>query len=140
MIRVTRRVAIAEDEIRESFVRASGPGGQHVNTTSTAVELRFDIAGSPNLPEDVRQRLLAQADRRITQDGVVVILAQSHRSQARNRDDALQRLIEMIQAATVVQAIRRPTRPTLASKKRRLEAKSGRSTVKSLRRGPRHDD
>ena len=136
MIRVSRRVTLREDEIVESFVRASGPGGQHVNTTATAVELRFDIARSPSLPEDVRHRLLALADRRITQDGVIVIVAQGHRSQARNRVEALDRLVELVKAATVPPTIRRPTRPTLASKTRRLTGKSNRSQVKSLRRGP----
>ncbi len=140
LIRISSRVAIGEDEVRESFIRASGPGGQHVNTTATAVELRFDIAASPTLPDDVRRRLLARTDRRITQWGVIVIVAGEHRSQVRNRAAALERLVEVIRDACVVQPVRRPTRPTLASKKRRLDAKSRRSGLKSTRRDTRHDE
>jgi ribosome-associated protein len=139
MIRITPRVAIAEEEIGEAFIRAPGPGGQHVNTTASAVELRFDAARSSSLPEDVRHRLLARADRRITQEGVIVIVASEHRSQIRNREAALERLVEMIRAATIVPRVRRATRPTLASKKRRLDAKSRRSTIKAFRRDLRDD-
>jgi ribosome-associated protein len=140
MITVTPLISIGEDEISESFVRASGAGGQHVNKTSSAVELRFDARRSPNLPEHVRERLVTLAGQRMTQDGVIVIFAQTHRSQALNRKEALDRLVALIQAASVRKPIRRPTRPTLASKTRRLEAKGRRAAVKGLRRGGGHDD
>ena len=126
--------AIDRAELSETFMRASGPGGQHVNTTSTAVELRFDAAGSPNVPDFVKGRLPAVAGRQLTRDGVLVITADTHRSQQRNRDDALDKLIAMLRRAAVRPKSRRPTRPTLASKVRRLDGKSRRSTVKSGRR------
>lgn len=135
MIRVTRGIAIDEREISESFVRASGPGGQNVNKVSTAVELRFDVRRSPSLPDDVRSRLERLAGRRLTGDGVLVLAANRHRTQEHNRRDARNRLIELIQRASVATAPRRPTRPTAASRKRRLEAKRRRAAVKSLRRG-----
>ena len=135
MIPVTHFIAIDENEISETFVRSSGPGGQHVNTTSSAVQLRFDARNSPNLPEDVRLRLGRIAGQRMTRDGVIVITAEAHRSQVRNREDALQRLIALIRQASIRPAIRRPTKPTLASKKRRLDAKARRSSVKSDRQG-----
>lgn len=135
MIAVTSTIALDEDEIGESFVRASGPGGQHVNKSSTAVQLRFDARASPNLPAPVRDRLARLAGGRMTRDGVLVIVAQSHRSQALNRKDALERLVALIRDAAVAPTVRRPTRPTLGSKTRRLEAKGRRSAVKSMRRG-----
>ena len=134
MIHVTGRIAIDEREIEESFVRASGPGGQNVNKLSTAVQLRFDVRHSPSLPPDVRERLERMAGSRLTNDGVLVIIAQRHRTQARNRADALDRLIEMIRQAAITPVKRRPTRPTKASRERRIEGKKRRSGLKNLRR------
>jgi ribosome-associated protein len=140
MIRVTDNISIDDSEISEQFVRASGPGGQNVNKLSTAVQLRFDVRHSPSLPHDVRLRLEHLAGRRLTREGVLVIIAQQHRTQERNRQDAQDRLVELIRQASVRPKPRRPTRPTRASKVRRLEGKKRRSTVKALRRsGPSHD-
>jgi ribosome-associated protein len=133
MIRVNPQIELDEREIQEDFVRASGPGGQNVNKVSTAVQLRFDVANSPSLPEPVRTRLAALAGRRLTRDGVLIIEAERYRSQRRNRDDALERLIELIREACEVDKPRRPTRPTLASKKRRLESKQRLGETKKLR-------
>jgi ribosome-associated protein len=133
MIRITDHIAIDESEISESFIRASGPGGQNVNKLSTAVQLRFDVRNSPSLPDEVRERLQRLAGRRLTRDGVLVITAQRFRTQERNREDALERLIELVRAATVRPVKRRPTRPTFASKVRRLEGKKRRGGVKALR-------
>lgn len=133
MIRVNAQIELDEREIQEDFVRASGPGGQNVNKVSTAVQLRFDVARSPSLPDAVRERLTAIAGRRMTQDGVLIIEAERYRSQRRNRDDALERLIELIREACEVDKPRRPTRPTLASKKRRLDSKQRRGETKKLR-------
>ncbi len=139
MIRVTSRISIEEREIEESFIRASGPGGQNVNKVSSAVQLRFDVRHSPSLPDAVRARLEKLAGSRLTLDGVLILTAQAHRSQERNRQDALDRLIALIRQAAVAPIPRRPTRPTLGSKLRRLEAKGVRSTIKKLR-GPARDD
>ena len=133
MIQVTNSIALDEAELQESFIRASGPGGQNVNKVESAVQLRFDVRHSPSLPEDVRERLERLAGRRLTNDGVLIITAQRFRTQERNREDALERLIALIQQATERQKPRRPTRPTLASKRRRLETKGRRSEVKKGR-------
>jgi ribosome-associated protein len=133
MIRVNTRIELDEREIQEDFVRASGPGGQNVNKVSTAVQLRFDVARSPSLPGPVRERLIKLAGRRLTQDGVLIIEAERYRSQRRNRDDALERLLALIREACEVDKPRRPTRPTLASKKRRLDSKQRRGETKKLR-------
>ena len=130
MLEITPQLAIAEDELLERFVRSSGPGGQNVNKVATAVELRFDAARSPSLPEEVRARLLARRDRRITDEGVVVISAQRFRTQDRNRQDARERLAAIIAAATVAPVKRVATRPTKASKERRLTGKRERAQVK----------
>ena len=125
-------VAIDPDEVEFSAIRAQGPGGQNVNKVSNAVQARFDI-GASSLPADVKERLRALPDARITRDGVVVIKAQSARSLERNRADALARLQALVDAAAKVAIVRRPTRPTLGSQRRRLESKAGRSQVKALR-------
>jgi len=133
MIRITDRISIDERELEERFVRASGPGGQNVNKLSSAVQLRFDVRRSPSLSPDVRARLEQLAGRRLTRDGVIVIMAQRHRTQERNRQDALDRLVELIERASVAPTPRRPTRPTRGSKERRLATKKNRAGIKSLR-------
>ena len=133
MIRITDRISIDDSELHESFIRASGPGGQNVNKLATAVQLRFDVRQSPSLPQAVRARLERLAGRRLTGDGVLVITAQRHRTQERNRQDALDRLVELVRAAAVEPKPRRPTRPTLGSQKRRLESKKRHSGTKRLR-------
>jgi ribosome-associated protein len=133
MIAITPTLAIDESEILETFIRGSGPGGQNVNKVASAVQLRFDARRSRSLPDDVAIRLMKLAGSRLTQDGVIVITAQRHRTQERNREDALGRLVDLIRQATERPKPRRPTRPTLASKKRRLETKGKRSQVKRIR-------
>jgi ribosome-associated protein len=135
MIPVTDRLAIDERSIEESFIRASGPGGQNVNKVASAVQLRFDLAGS-GLPPEVRARAARLAGARLTQEGAVLITAQRYRSQERNRADALQRLIELLRRAAEAPKPRRPTKPTAASRRKRLEAKARRSRVKSGRAAP----
>jgi ribosome-associated protein len=137
MIRVTGTIAIDEREIHQQFIRASGPGGQNVNKVATAVQLRFDAAHSPSLPEDVRNRLLHLAGRRLTKEGYLVIDARRFRTQEQNRQDALARLVDLIRRAAQKPKIRKRTKPTLASRERRLERKRRRSKTKQLRRaGP----
>jgi ribosome-associated protein len=135
MIRITDSIAIDESELEESFIRASGPGGQHVNKTESAVQLRFDARRSRSLPNEVALRLMKLAGSRLTQDGVIVITAQSERSQKRNREEALARLVELIQQAAVRPVPRRATKPTKASKQRRIDTKKRRGGIKSLRQG-----
>jgi ribosome-associated protein len=133
MIRINDDIAIGEDEIEESFVRSSGPGGQNVNKLSSAVQLRFDVRHSPNLAPDVRARLERLAGSRLTREGVLIISAQRHRTQERNRQDARDRLIELIRRAAIAPIPRRATKPTAGSRERRLQTKKRRSSIKGLR-------
>lgn len=140
MIEVTPAIQIADEEVQLRAVRASGPGGQHVNKVSTAIELRFDVRASPSLPEPVRARLYGLAGSRLTMDGVLVLVAQEHRSQELNRQAAIERLVELVrEAARPPPPPRKKTRPTKASKERRLKAKAQRSGVKSMRGKVRFD-
>lgn len=140
MIEITSWLRIDEDELVWKATRASGPGGQHVNKTSTAIELRFDVRNSPALPEDVKARLESLAGSRLTQDGVLILFAQGSRSQEMNRQEALERLVELIRRATEKPKPRKATKPTYSSKLKRLEGKTKRATVKSMRGKPRGDD
>jgi ribosome-associated protein len=135
MIRITRTIALDERELEESFIRASGPGGQNVNKLSSAVQLRFDVRGSPNLPEEVRARLERLAGSRLTREGVLVITAQRHRTQERNRQDARERLVELVRRAAVAPIPRRATKPSAGARERRLESKKQRARIKGLRQG-----
>ena len=133
MLKISNQVAIPDHEIRMNAIRSQGPGGQNVNKVASAIELRFDIQAS-SLPDFYKQRLLALKDRRVSQDGIVVIKAQTSRSQEQNRADALLRLQQLVRRAGVTHKKRRPTKPTRASRERRLNEKTGRGRIKSLRR------
>jgi ribosome-associated protein len=138
-IAVTPTIFIDDEELKESFVLASGPGGQNVNKVSSAVQLRFDVARSPSLADDVRARLRSLAGQRLTKDGVLVIVARAHRSQERNRLEARDRLVELIRRAAIPPKPRRPTKPSKAAERRRLESKRMRSNLKRTR-GPVRED
>lgn len=134
MIRITPRISLDESEIGMDFVRSSGPGGQNVNRVATAVQLRFDIKNSPNLPEDVRERLLEIAGNKVTRNGVLIIEASRFRTQEKNRNDAVSRLTALIQKAAKKPAVRRKSKPTPGSRRQRLETKRQRGKVKELRK------
>jgi ribosome-associated protein len=138
-IPITRSISIDSDELVESFTRASGPGGQHVNTTDSAVLLRFDVAGSPNLPEMVKNRLAELAGSRMTREGVLVLRSEGARSQLLNREEVRERLVALIREATFVPRKRKPTKPSRAAKARRVDEKKGRSAVKAGRGKVRFD-
>ena len=133
MLKITDQISLDERELEERFVRASGPGGQNVNKVSTAVELRFDVVGSPSLPEGVRVRLARLAGRRLSDEGILIIRADRFRTQERNREDARERLTELIRRATIVPKRRVATKPSRASKERRCDDKKKRGRVKRLR-------
>jgi ribosome-associated protein len=135
MIRINEHISIDEGEVEERFIRASGPGGQNVNKLASAVQLRFDVRHSRSLPDDVRGRLERLAGKRLSKDGVLVITAQRHRTQERNRRDAVDRLVALIARAAVAPVARRATRPTKASRERRLQSKKRRGSIKDLRQG-----
>lgn len=141
MIEINERVSLDESELQFEFIRSSGPGGQNVNKVSTAVRLKFPATDSPSLPEDVRQRLIRLAGKKVAADGMLTILAQAKRTQEANRREAIDRLVELIRAACERPKLRRPSRPTLGSKKRRLESKRQNSETKARRRslGPSED-
>jgi ribosome-associated protein len=140
LIQITRTVAIDPSELEESFVRGSGPGGQNVNKVASAVQLRFDLINSPNIPEPMKRRVAALAGSRMTKEGVIVITSNSHRDQPLNRAEALARLVALLREGAHPPKLRVATRPTLASKKRRLDSKSVRSSVKKMRTRPAGDE
>jgi len=133
LIPITRAIAIDSDEIEESFTRSGGAGGQHVNTTDSAVQLRFDVRHSPNLPEAVKIRLETLAGSRLTRDGVLILRSEGARSQALNRQEVRERLFDLIREATIVPKKRKATKPSKAAKAKRMEGKAKRSAVKSMR-------
>ncbi|MCK5327735.1 MAG: aminoacyl-tRNA hydrolase [Candidatus Latescibacteria bacterium] len=140
MIQITPTISLDEREIQEEFIRATGPGGQNVNKVATAVQLRFDVRHSPALPDEVRARLIRLSGRRMTDDGVLILVARRFRTQERNRQDAMERLVALIRKATQKPKPRRRTRPTLASKERRLDSKRRRSETKRGRQSVSHSE
>lgn len=134
MIRITDKISISEDEITEDFIQASGPGGQNVNKVASAVQLRFDVKNSPSLPDDVRNRLVQISGKKVSSEGILIINAKRFRDQIKNRKDATARLVELIQKAAEIQKKRIRTNPSIASRKKRLEAKRRRSTIKKIRK------
>jgi ribosome-associated protein len=139
-IAITRTISIDPGEIEESFIRSSGPGGQNVNKVSSAVQLRFDLANAPSLPDAVKRRVAALAGSRLTKDGVIVLTSNIHRSQQQNREAAVARLVALLREGAVPPKRRIATKPTAASKERRISAKVRRSAIKQMRQGPAGED